>query len=377
MSLEELREQINAYDKQILDLFKGRMSCAAKIGALKSSTGLPVRDRDRENEILNNIGAQSGDLDVPARVLFETLFAQSRQYQLDLLRGEDNYGRDMAATMTEHPFPETATVAFHNDPYSRRVVQALFSKATAMTFKNENKITDAVNKGLCDFGLLRIEDNRAGADENTYDFLMYKTSHIVRSVRLQLNFDLVAPDRLPLDRVRRIVCDPVSVKHCTEFLNRLEGVQVEIMDHDEFKTCLSESQDDKTAFIVPSNQNPRSDFITLRMQIGNRGDYMRFICIAPEAVIYPGADRLSLLLSTEDVPGGLGEVLARFAALGINLTLLESRPAMVGVETFHRFFIDLETDLSNLQVQSILGQLHRDCTFFRFLGAYQQIEARF
>lgn len=377
MKLDELRARINEYDKQILDLFKGRMSCVAEIGALKSSSGLPVRDRNRENEILSNIGANSGDLDVPARILFETLFAQSRQHQLDLLRGEDTYGYDMAATMTEQPFPDMATVAFHNDPYSRQVVNALFSKAHALTFKNESKITDAVNKGLCDFGLLHIEDNRAGADENTYDFLMNKTSHIVRSVRLNLTFDLIAPDRLPLDRVRHIVCDAVAEKHCSEFLNRLEGVQVEVLDDDAFKSCLSDSQQEKTAFIVPTNQNPRSDFITLRMQIGNRGDYMRFICIAPEAIIYPDADRLSLLLSTEDVPGGLGEVLARFAALGINLTLLESRPTMGGIETFHRFFIDLESDLRNPQVQSILGQLHRDCTFFRFLGAYQQIEARF
>ena len=55
-------------------------------------------------------------------------------------------------------------------------------------------------------------------------------------------------------------------------------------------------------------------------------NYTRFICIAKDLEIYPGADRTSLMMVLPHKPGSLYKVLSRFYALGINLNKLESRP---------------------------------------------------
>ena len=55
-------------------------------------------------------------------------------------------------------------------------------------------------------------------------------------------------------------------------------------------------------------------------------NFTRFICIAKDLEIYPGADRTSLMVMLPHRPGSLYQVLSRFYALGVNLNKLESRP---------------------------------------------------
>lgn len=374
MSIESIRSRINDIDKELVQLITDRMACSEEIGKLKTDSASPVRDRAREKEILDRVTAQSGELELPLRIIYEALFAQSRQVQMDLAGGSDSFGEDVAATRTELPFPSSAIVAYQDNDYAQRAAESLFEDCQGMLFQNGQKIADAVDQGLCDFGVLPIEDNRTGAYEETYQYLREHTTHIVRSVRLYLDYDLLAPDNLPLDKVRKVVGGYVSMVHCSKFLQKLRNVELVTVDRLVPEEIKLGADDGKTAYMVPPNTPIPEGFMTLRQSIGNRGDYLRYICIAPQPIIYPGADRMSLLLSTEDVPGGLGEILARFAAVNVNLSLLESRPTKVGTETFHRFFIDMESGIEDPMVQGVLGQLHRDASVFRFLGAYEQIE---
>ena len=67
-------------------------------------------------------------------------------------------------------------------------------------------------------------------------------------------------------------------------------------------------------------------------------------------------------------------MLSPLAALDINLTLLESRPIVDGNHTTHRFFMDMDSDIRQPQVQAIINQLSRDCPSFSLLGAYKNVE---
>ena len=112
----------------------------------------------------------------------------------------------------------------------------------------------------------------------------------------------------------------------------------------------------------------------LRQEVANPGDYIRYICLAKTPRIHPDAESISLMLSVPNVSGGLDEVLSPLAALGINLTLLESRPIVDGNHTTHRFFMDMDADIRTPQVQAIVNQLSRDCPAFSLLGAYKNVE---
>jgi len=57
MTLEELRDQIDALDRQLVELLSERARAAQKIGHLKVATNLPVYEPAREKVIYANVRA--------------------------------------------------------------------------------------------------------------------------------------------------------------------------------------------------------------------------------------------------------------------------------------------------------------------------------
>ena len=101
-------------------------------------------------------------------------------------------------------------------------------------------------------------------------------------------------------------------------------------------------------------------------------NYTRFICIARDLEIYPGANRTSLMMTLRHEPGSLYKVLSRFYALGINLNKLESRPLPERNFEF-MFYFDLENpvyDPAFLQLMRELGDISEECTY---LGSYSEV----
>ena len=52
--LNKLREQINIIDKEMLDLFEKRMNLSKSIAKYKKENNLPIYNKERENEVINN-----------------------------------------------------------------------------------------------------------------------------------------------------------------------------------------------------------------------------------------------------------------------------------------------------------------------------------
>lgn len=53
--IKMLRQKIDDYDDQILDLLIKRFSVSKEIGAIKTANGLEIGDPNREQEILNRL----------------------------------------------------------------------------------------------------------------------------------------------------------------------------------------------------------------------------------------------------------------------------------------------------------------------------------
>ena len=101
-------------------------------------------------------------------------------------------------------------------------------------------------------------------------------------------------------------------------------------------------------------------------------NFTRFICIAKNLEIYPGADRTSLMVVLPHRPGSLYQVLSRFYALGVNLNKLESRPIPERNFEF-MFYFDLETSVYAPQFTQLMGELPELCEDFSYLGSYSEV----
>lgn len=373
-NLDDIRVEINDVDAQLQELIIQRLNLAKDVAEYKKANNLPILDRDRELWILDHITeGKSADLVVPLRETYETLFRVARRRQSQLIDPDESFINGVTCTFTDEAFPESGSVAITSDPNDLPVAQALFNNPRCVTLNNDMKIVDAVNLGLCQYGILPIEDNRSGAKALTYDLLLNKTCHIVRGIKVNLHYKLVAANNVPFTSLKTVKVDRRSYYHCSNFLASLNCDIIET-GADDINRELAEASDDFVGWIVPAHLEISDALHVLRQEVANPGDYIRYICLAKSPRIHPDAESISLMLSVPNVSGGLDEVLSPLAALGINLTLLESRPIVDGSHTTHRFFMDMDADIRTPQVQAIINQLSRDCPSFSLLGAYKNVE---
>ena len=82
-----------------------------------------------------------------------------------------------------------------------------------------------------------------------------------------------------------------------------------------------------------------------------------------------GADRTSVVLRLDNVPGALVSALTEFAIRDIDLTRIESRPTRTELGTYI-FFLDCVGHIEDDAVAEALKALHRRCVDVRYLGSW-------
>ena len=92
MTLEELRERIDALDRKLVELLSERARAAQMVGHLKASTSLPVYEPEREKIVYANVrAANKGPLpDIELTHIYERIIDVMRALQRDELASERN-----------------------------------------------------------------------------------------------------------------------------------------------------------------------------------------------------------------------------------------------------------------------------------------------
>lgn len=185
MNLNELRLEIDKIDDQLVRLFVQRMEVSAQIADYKKEHHLPIFMPDREAEKLRDVAQKAGkDMDVYAKVLYDLLFELSRGYQ-----SKHNAARTPLFTtisdaicQTPKTLPKEALVACMgtDDSNMDMVCRKMLGQHSGMSFKTQDGVLAAVAQGMCQFGIVTVEDSK----KRIYDQLAEQSLYIVRSFRL-------------------------------------------------------------------------------------------------------------------------------------------------------------------------------------------------
>ena len=82
MDIQELRQRMDAIDRELVGLYCRRMETARLIGQFKRENHLPVLDSKRERELLNKVAEQAGkENEQGIRALYQLLLDHSRRRQ--------------------------------------------------------------------------------------------------------------------------------------------------------------------------------------------------------------------------------------------------------------------------------------------------------
>ncbi len=379
MNLDNMREQLNDIDSNLVQLFCKRMNIAKDIAKYKSENNLPIFHRDREREIFERMTEMSGEeLAIYTKVLYSTLFDLSRSYQ----HAHVEYGKDLIAKIndavanTDAVFPKQAVVACQGveGSYSQQACDKLFAVPSIMYMGSFESVFRAVASGMCRYGVLPIENSSYGSVTEVYDLMKRNSFNIVRSVKLKVDHELLAASGVALGDITEIFSHEQAIGQCSEFLESLKGVKVTAVENTAVAAkMVSESGRKDVAAISSGRCASLYGLHTIKSDVQNtQNNYTRFICISKNPEIYPGAKKISLMLSLSHNPGSLYRVVAHFAALGINLTKLQSRP-MPGSDFEFMFYFDIDAGVADPEVGPLLSALEQACDQFVFLGNYDEI----
>lgn len=378
-NLQDLRARIDAVDDEILRLFQERMNISSGIAEYKKANNLPVMDLKRERDKLSDLIEKSnGEFKSYTSVLYSLLFELSRSYQDRILYPSSDLKEKVSYAIdnTNKLFPPCATVACQGveGAYSQHACEKLFQIPRIMYFNNFAGIFASIDKGLCDYGVLPIENSTAGSVKQIYDLMMYYNFNIVRSVRVKVDHNLLAKKGTDISKIREIYSHEHALAQCTNYINSLDNVKVTVVENTAVAAkMVAESDRDDVAAISSRSCAPLYGLDCLASSVQDKGNnYTRFICISKNLEIYPGADRTSLMMIISHKPGALYRVLARFYALGINLVKLESRPIPDRDFEF-MFYFDLDTPVYSSEFIQLICELDSLCEEFRYLGSYSEM----
>ncbi len=378
-NLSSVREEIDAIDRQLVDLFVRRMERVSEVAAAKRARGAVVTDPARERAILTRVSEQAGpEYETAMRQVFETLFAVSKAKQRLLLNGESPLATEIrAAAAAGKSFPERALVACAGTEgsYAQQAASRLFAVPSIAFFSEFENVFDAVERGLCPYGVLPIENSAAGSVAAVYDLMLKHRFRIVRALRLKVDHVLLAPPGVKLADIREVASHPHALAQCKEFfkahpeMTRAAGLNTAVVA----KELAASGRTDR-AVIASRACAELYGLNILAEDIQDAAwNYTRFICIAKNLDIHPDANKISIMLSLPHRPGSLGAIVSKFASIGINMTKLESRP-IPGKEFEFRFTFDFEASPTDERVLALLSELAQDpeIDHFDFLGAYAE-----
>lgn len=377
MELKDYRDKLDTIDDQLAALFRQRMETVREIADYKRANNTPVLNAGREREILYRVTGICGEeLESYTTLLYSTLMELSRDYQASrLTTGESPLCQEIQrAAESCGQFPTRAVVACQGieGAYSQLACDKIFPLSQILYFSRFEGVFRAVEAGMCRYGILPIENSSAGSVTEVYDLMEKYNCKIVRSLKLKVEHCLLARPGVQLSAVTEVVAHEQALDQCSEFLKN-SGVKVTVFSNNAAAAqYVAQSDRRDLAAIASANCADLYGLAILSDHVANSDhNYTRFICISRELEIYGGANKITFVASAPHRPGSLYSLIAKFAARGLNISKLESRP-IPGKDFEFRFYFDVDASINSQEVQTILSQLERE-NFFTFLGAYSEV----
>ena len=378
MELSEIRARIDAVDDQLLDLFLKRMALSEEVADYKNQHNLPILNRTREREILAKVTEKAGDKERYAYHLYSTLFELARSRQAELISAPTKVEARVKAALASNSevFPQTGMVACQGveGGNSQVACDRLLPRGNIVYVKSFDAVVSAVESGLCKFGVLPIENSSNGSVRKVYQLLQEHDLSVVRSTRLCIRHELLALPGVKQEEITEIYSHEQAIGQCSRFLGGLKDVKVVPCGNTAMAAKqVAESGNSHAAAI---SSHPCAALYGLECVNGSIQDsdnnYTRFICVTKDPVIYAGANRISLIVTFENRPGALYEIISKLAAMDINMTKLESCP-VAGSDFEFIFFLELEASVKAPGVLSMLEEMERSCAQFQLLGNYAEV----
>ena len=352
--LAGLREQIDALDRQLLDMLNQRAHLAEQVGDIKRAEGSPFFRPDRVAQVLEKIQQlNSGPL-------------------------KNNHvaaiWREIMSACLALEAPQRVAVLGPVGTFCEQAAIEFFGSAAELIYCNNfDEVFQATTAGTAQYGVVGVENSTEGAVARSLDLFLRTPVHVIGEVSLLVRHNLLRQSP-SLEGIEVVLAHPQALGQCQEWLNKH-------LPHAERRAVASNAEGARLAATNPAwaglaSERAGAEFglhvvaHAIQDEAYNR---TRFAIISlPQTMETPpasGKDCTSLVVSVTNKPGAVHDLLMPLKANGVSMTRFESRPAKSGQWEYY-FYIDLDGHISQPHVAKALQELQSLCAFYKVIGSY-------
>ena len=379
LDLTEIRGKIDKLDDELAALFVRRMALCAEVAAYKKQTAKAVRDASRENAIIARLTDGLSEKDAKAvDKLYRAIFDIRRASQQELLAGDVKKSAlfdELQNAVKSDRFVPSPAVACQGveGAYSSLACRKLFEKPQILYFKDFESVFRSVESGLCRYGVLPFENSIHGSVTEVYDRLSKGKVKVAASVKLPIHHALLAADGRTLSDITEVYSHKQAVAQCSDFLAAHRNIKVNICENTAMAAKMVAESDRRDIAAISSESCASLYHLHILGRDLQNSDvnYTMFYCITKEIEIVDEVDKAAFMFNIPNRTGSLADVLGRFAAYGINLIKIESRP-ICGKDFEFMFYCEADCKGLDEPLVRLLCELSQSLEVFRFIGAYKE-----
>lgn len=236
------------------------------------------------------------------------------------------------------------------------------------------EVFDAVDSGKCSLGVVPLENTIEGSVALTLDMLLFDSEAMIqREIDHNISLCLAGKTGSDIGAVRTILSHPHALAQCRSYIDtQLPHARTKASDSTASAAHnVAESNDLTSAAICPLEAAHKYELTILDTHIQDRDiNQTRFVVIGNGIPSPTGNDKTSIsVFQRANRPGSLIAILSEFAARGIDLTKLESRPTKEGLGQYC-FLMDFVGHIANDDIADCLSHVRTEHADIKFLGSY-------
>ena len=353
LSLDELRERIDAVDQHIQALINERARYAQQVGQAKGFTTTAEFYRpEREAQVLRDLVARNnGPL------------ADEEMVRL--------YREIMSACLAQQEPLKVAYLGPEGTFTQSAVLKHFGHSVRALPLATIDEVFHEVEAGVADFGIVPVENSSGGTVHNTLDMFLSSPLKICGEVELRIRQHLMG-QMTNMEQIQRICSHPQSLSQCRAWLAQYFPAVEQVAVSSNAEGARRARDEDGTAAIAGDSAAEVYGLNILFANIEDHADNTtRFLVIGRKLFPSSGKDKTSLLLSASGTegPGVLHGLLVPLARHGVSMTRIESRPSRRR-KWDYVFFVDVAGHAEDAPLKDALAEMEQETSLFRVLGSY-------
>ena len=368
MNLDEIRVDIDKIDKDIVELIKKRMNLSLSVAEYKINNGKKVFDAEREKAILDKVDNLGGEYGRAARLIYSTIMEQSRALQYPLVNSELGIKQE---SLDPDSVKKVACQGVKG-AYSYATAKKLYKNAEIIFCERFSDVFDAVENGDAEIGVVPVENSWAGSVHEVYDLLIERKFYIANAVDARISHNLIGTKDAEIGDVNQALSHEQALRQCAEFLDKNDIEPVGCLNTAIGVKKAAEMNKKQVGAIGSTAAANEFGMKILAQNIASSDcNVTRFVSVSNKFYTSEKADKISIVFSIPHKPGALYSVFSRFAAAGLNMSKIESRP--IKNHNFeYLFYVDLIGKLISKDTLCTINSLSEELDEFTLMGNYEE-----